>query len=102
MATGLLFDVPRHLVALDAVLAEARAVDTDRWVLGGDSSSSGAGRVGVVDRLDKLDEAVWIRGNWDRWQAGDAADLPDQSALAAGLAAVREALGPEYCERLGA
>jgi putative phosphoesterase len=102
MTTGLLFDVHGNLPALDAVLADAGSVAVDGWVLGGDYASFGAWPVEVVERLEQLDDAVWIRGNWDRWQAGDAADMPGQPGLAEGLAAVREVLGPDRCERLGA
>jgi putative phosphoesterase len=102
VTTGLLFDVHGNLPALEAVLADARSVAVDRWVLGGDYASFGAWPVEAVARLEQLEGAVWIRGNWDRWQAGDAGDMPGQPGLAEGLAAVREVLGPERCARLGA
>jgi diadenosine tetraphosphatase ApaH/serine/threonine PP2A family protein phosphatase len=102
MATGLLYDVHGNLPALEAVLADAGAAGVDRWVLGGDYASFGASPVEVVERLEALDDAVWIRGNWDRWQGGEAGDMPPQPGLAEGLAAVRERLGAECCERLGA
>ena len=100
MATGLLFDVHGNLPALEAVLADAEGIDD--WVLGGDYASFGAWPAEAVDRLEQLENAVWIRGNWDRWQAGETGDFPDVPDLADGLAAVREALGEERVARLGA
>src|SRR3954471_15956161 len=102
MTTGLLYDVHGNLLALEAVLADARSVAVDRWVLGGDYASFGAWPVEAVERLERLEDAVWIRGHWDRWQAGETDDMPVQPGLAEGLAAVRAALGPVRCERLGA
>lgn len=100
MATGLLYDVHGNLPALEAVLADAEGIDD--WVLGGDYASFGAWPAEVVDRLGELERAVWIRGNWDRWQAGEMEAFPGLRDLADGLAAVRDALGPERVERLGA
>ncbi len=101
MPTGLLYDLHGNLPALEAVLADAGTVQLDGWVLGGDYASFGAWPGEVVDRLAELDGAVWIRGNWERWQAGDEADFPPVAELRDGLAAVREALGREAVERLG-
>ncbi len=71
---GLLYDVHGNLPALEAVLDHAS--DVDRWVLGGDYALFGAWPAETVERLRGLD-AVWIRGNVDRWTAapGDAPDL---------------------------
>jgi putative phosphoesterase len=102
MTTGLLYDVHGNLPALEAVLADAAGVGVQRWVLGGDYASFGAWPAEVVDRMETLPSAIWIRGNWDRWQAGDEADFPADPRLRDGLAAVREALGPERLRWLGA
>jgi predicted phosphodiesterase len=102
MAVGLLYDVHGNLPALEEVLRDARGTAVARWVLGGDYASFGAWPQDVVARLDELQDAVWIRGNWDRWQTGDVADMPDNADLRAGLAAVVDALGPELVARLGA
>jgi diadenosine tetraphosphatase ApaH/serine/threonine PP2A family protein phosphatase len=71
MTLGLLYDVHGNLPALDAVLADAR--DVDSWVLGGDYALFGAWPRETVERLRELD-ARWIRGNGERWTAspGDA------------------------------
>jgi diadenosine tetraphosphatase ApaH/serine/threonine PP2A family protein phosphatase len=102
MATGLLYDVHGNLPALDAVLADARSIPVTRWVLGGDYASFGAWPVEVVERMSALDDAVWIRGNWDRWQLGERDDMPPGEDLQTALASVVERLGPELIDRLAA
>src|SRR3954469_3427256 len=100
MATGLLYDVHGNLPALEAVLRDARDTTVTRWVLGGDYSSFGAWPAEVVARLDELEETVWIRGNWDRWQRGERGDMPPGEDLQTALESVVETLGPELIERL--
>ena len=100
MSVGLLYDVHGNLPALEAVLADARGAGVERWILGGDYSSFGAWPVEVLDRLEALPGAVWIRGNWERWQATDAEDMHDP--VRGAREAAREALGAERVERLGA
>jgi putative phosphoesterase len=102
MAVGLLYDVHGNLPALEAVLRDARDTPVASWVLGGDYASFGAWPAEVVARQDELQDAVWLRGNWDRWQAGDRDDFPNDPDLKAGLAAAIEGLGPELVARLGA
>jgi predicted phosphodiesterase len=102
MATGLLYDVHGNLPALEAVLADAARTPVDTWVLGGDYTSFGAWPVEVMQRMDELDDAVWIRGNWDRWQAGAMDDMPATEALRSAREEVVAALGPELVARLGA
>jgi putative phosphoesterase len=100
MATGLVYDVHGNLPALEAVLADARETPVTRWVLGGDYASFGAWPVEVVERMDELDDAIWIRGNWDRWQRGERDDMPPGEDLQAALATVVATLGAELIERL--
>ncbi len=90
---ALLYDIHGNLAALDAVLDECPA---ERFLLGGDYALGGAWPKETVERLDELD-AEWIRGNTDRWLVDDS-DAP--GAVAAGLVACRELLGPELVERL--
>jgi predicted phosphodiesterase len=101
MATGLLYDVHGNLPALEAVLADARDTPVTRWILGGDYASFGAWPVEVVARLDELEDAIWIRGNWDRWQTGDCDDMPPTPALQSAREEVVAALGPDLVARLG-
>jgi putative phosphoesterase len=100
MATGLLYDIHGNLPALEAVLRDARDTPVTRWVLGGDYASFGAWPVEVVARLDELQDAVWIRGNWDRWQRGERDDMPPAPELKAALETAVEVLGPELVARL--
>jgi len=100
MATGLLYDVHGNLPALEAVIADAETIPVTRWVLGGDYASFGAWPVEVVERMDELADAVWIRGNWDRWQRGEREDMPPGDDLQTALASVVERLGPELIARL--
>jgi putative phosphoesterase len=102
MATGLLYDVHGNLPALEAVLRDARDVPVDRWVLGGDYASFGAWPAEVVARMDELPDAVWIRGNWDRWQGGDRTDMLPGEELEAALRNAVDGLGPELVDRLAA
>ena len=76
---GLLYDVHGNLPALDAVLDDAG--DVDRWLLGGDYTLFGAWPDETLERLRGLD-AVWIRGNGERWTAApDEAPEPVRAAI---------------------
>jgi putative phosphoesterase len=64
MRVAALHDVHGNLPALEAVLAEVRALDVDRIVCGGDVSA-GPFPQESLDRLRDV-EAVFVRGNADR------------------------------------
>jgi putative phosphoesterase len=100
MATGLLYDVHGNLPALEAVLHDANDTPVTHWILGGDYASFGAWPVEVIERMEALGDAVWIRGNWDRWQRGERDDMPPGEDLQTALATVVEALGPKLIARL--
>jgi predicted phosphodiesterase len=90
---ALLYDVHGNLPALEAVLEDAQAAGADRWLLGGDYAAFGGWPAGAVERLMQLNDAVWIRGNTERWLADDselAAGAPQRPALAAARAALGE------------
>lgn len=87
---GLLYDVHGNLPALEAVLADA--ADVDRWLLGGDYAAFGGWPAETVERLKELEDAVWLRGNTERWLHDDS-ELPRDAPQVAALAAAREALG---------
>ncbi len=68
MRIALLSDIHGNPLALDAVLADIEAqggVDT-YWLLG-DFSSLGYDPVGVLERVTKLPNAFFLRGNHDRY-----------------------------------
>lgn len=92
---GVLYDVHGNLPALDAVLADAPAVE--RWLLGGDYALFGAWPAETLARLDELDGASWLRGNGERWTA-----TPEDAPAPVRGATVdcRAALGDETVTRL--
>src|SRR3954464_1001085 len=97
---ALLYDVHGNLPALEAVLDDARRQGATRHLLGGDYALFGPWPRETVERLDRVEDATWIRGNVDRW-AANPADAPDAALPQSAIAACREALGPELIERLG-
>jgi diadenosine tetraphosphatase ApaH/serine/threonine PP2A family protein phosphatase len=94
MSLGLLYDVHGNLPALEAVLADAR--DVDSWVLGGDYALFGAWPAETVKRLRELD-ARWIRGNGERWTASPG-DAPEEVRPA--IARCAELLGDRMVAEL--
>ena len=76
---GLLYDVHGNLPALEAVLAHAEGEGVDHWLLGGDYALFGGWPVETVDRLAALPDAVWIRGNGERWTADLSSLYDDES-----------------------
>lgn len=58
------------------MLDDARRAGADRWVLGGDLVAFGPDPGGTAARLRELDNAVWIRGNTERWLIETPTDLP--------------------------
>ncbi len=88
---ALLYDIHGNLPALDAVVADADAAGVERFVLGGDYALFGAFPRETAERLRGLD-AVWIRGNTDRWLE-DPSDLPPSELNERALAFCRETLG---------
>jgi predicted phosphodiesterase len=95
---ALLYDVHGNLPALEAVLADAEA---DGYVLGGDYALFGGWPREVVERLRGLPDALWIRGNGERW-ADTPGDAPDDPVVQGAIAAVREALGAQLVADLAA
>jgi diadenosine tetraphosphatase ApaH/serine/threonine PP2A family protein phosphatase len=98
---ALIYDVHGNLPALEAVLADARAADAQRYLLGGDYALFGPFQTESVEALRALPQATWIRGNVDRW-AGNPGDLPDDDVLVRAVADCREVLGAELAGELGA
>jgi diadenosine tetraphosphatase ApaH/serine/threonine PP2A family protein phosphatase len=96
---ALLYDVHGNLPALEAVLADAGAVDG--YVLGGDYALFGGWPRETVERLQALGGALWIRGNGERW-TDSPADAPDNPVVQGAIAASRDALGDVLVADLGA
>lgn len=86
-----LYDVHGNLPALERVLADAREQGATRFLLGGDYCLYGGWPAETLARLRELEDAVWIRGNVDRWVGGDDADVPADEVHAA-IADCRAAL----------
>ena len=98
---ALLYDVHGNLPALEAVLVDAEAAGATGYVLGGDYTMGGAWPAETVARLDDLGAAAaWIRGNTDRWVAGDDRDRPAHPSVDGAIAFAQAALGPEPAARL--
>ncbi|MBF6619777.1 MAG: metallophosphoesterase [Patulibacter sp.] len=91
---ALLYDVHGNLAALDAVLDDARSHGATSWLIGGDVSAFGPWPEATVERLEGLADARWIRGNHERW-AVESDEVPAIPFAQHGVAATREALGPE-------
>lgn len=65
MRIAVISDIHGNTVALDAVLADAG--DVDAYLILGDLCAIGHDPVGVLDRLDALENTHVIRGNTDRY-----------------------------------
>jgi hypothetical protein len=97
---ALLYDIHGNLPALEAVLDDARGRGAERWLLGGDIAPFGAWPAETVKRLrDELPDAVWIRGNTERWLVEG---LPPDQPMAPAVQAARDDLGAALADELGA
>ena len=67
MALVILYDIHGNTEALDRVLAEADEIGAERYLLGGDYGTPSPAPAETLDRLRALPNAVWIRGNGERW-----------------------------------
>ena len=77
-------DIHGNLQALEAVIADARAVGFDATLVLGDLVGYGADPQAVLDTTLALDPKAIVRGNHDRVAAGisSASDFHDQARLA--------------------
>jgi predicted phosphodiesterase len=96
---ALLYDVHGNLPALEAVIADARGAGAERWLLGGDYALFGAWPEDCLALLHELPDAVWIRGNGERWTATPE-DAPDNLVVPGAVQACRGALGDALTEEL--
>ncbi len=71
MRIAVLADIHGNSIALDAVLADIGGVVDGYWILG-DLAAVGHNPVGVLERLNKLPNVLFIRGNADYYvSSGD-------------------------------
>jgi predicted phosphodiesterase len=98
---AVLYDIHANLLALEAVLADARAAGAERFILGGDYALFGPLPAETVDALRELPSAQWIRGNVDRWTAHPD-QAPDDDLVTAAIADCRAAMDPNVVQALGA
>jgi hypothetical protein len=96
---ALLYDVHGNLAALEAVIDDAERAGADGWLVGGDVSAFGPWPVDALRRLRALPDALWLRGNHERW-AVETADVPAIPLARGGVDAAREALGPSIVAEL--
>src|ERR687887_2278484 len=89
-----LYDIHGNLPALEAVLEDAEAHGATRWILGGDYALFGGWPAETVARLRELENAVWIRGNGERWTEHPD-EAPEWLERDGAIAFVRAALGDE-------
>jgi predicted phosphodiesterase len=97
---ALVYDVHGNRLALEAVLADARAHAVDHWVLGGDYALFGPEPEATIALLRELAPALWLRGNGERWTAHPGA-APDNGFVPDAIAACRAALGEPLVAELG-
>jgi predicted phosphodiesterase len=67
MRMALISDVHGNAVALDAVLRDARALGVEAWWFLGDLCAIGPEPSAVLERVNALDDACFVRGNTDRY-----------------------------------
>jgi predicted phosphodiesterase len=92
MTLALLYDVHGNLPALEAVLDDAGSEGASRYLLGGDYALFGPWPVETVARLRELQDALWLRGNGERWTT-QPDDAPAIDVVQGAIAACRGALG---------
>lgn len=79
---ALLYDIHGNLPALEAVLTDARELDPDEWIIGGDLAVFGAWPAETIGVLRELEHSHWLRGNVERWCANpDDAPEPMNAAM---------------------
>jgi predicted phosphodiesterase len=85
---GILYDIHGNLPALEAVLGEAEGLGVDEWLLGGDYCAFGPWPVETLERLRQLENAIWLRGNGERWLVDPPQNMPakQQEFISAALA----------------
>jgi predicted phosphodiesterase len=94
-----LYDVHGNLPALEAVLDDAFENGATRFVLGGDYALFGGWPAETVARLQELENALWIRGNGERWTAAPE-EAPEYLVRAGAIAFTRAQLGDDLVAKM--
>ena len=97
---ALVYDVHGNLPALEAVLNDALG-DVDHFILGGDYALFGGWPKETSTGCSTLPDALWIRGNGERWTANPE-EAPDNPILPGAIEAARQALGRRLVADLSA
>lgn len=71
MRIAIFSDIHGNTIALDALLADIQKQNVDEYWILGDLVAIGHDPIGVVERLSKLPNAHFIRGNTDRYVASE-------------------------------
>ena len=79
---AVLYDIHGNLPALESVLTEVDAAGADRYLLGGDFCTPSPWTRETLSRLRELPNAIWIRGNGERWLREPPEDRPEVMAAA--------------------
>jgi predicted phosphodiesterase len=74
---AVLYDIHGNLPALEVVVGEAEAAGATGWLLGGDYASHSPWPLETLALLRGLPNAVWIRGNGERWLREPPYDRPE-------------------------
>lgn len=98
---ALLYDIHGNLEALEAVLADAGRRGATRHFIGGDVTGLGPWPAETLARVRDLGDAVWIRGNWERWTAHPEEAVDDPTVQEA-IVVAYEALGDATVRDLAA
>jgi diadenosine tetraphosphatase ApaH/serine/threonine PP2A family protein phosphatase len=75
-----LYDIHGNLVALEEVLRDAESQGVDRYLLGGDFGAWSPWPLETLERLRRLPQTTWIRGNGERWLREPPLDRPEVMA----------------------
>jgi putative phosphoesterase len=74
---AVLYDIHGNLPALEEVLEDAEAAGADSYLLGGDFASWSPWPTETIERLRRLPNTTWIRGNGERWLREPPVDRPE-------------------------
>ena len=81
MRLGLMADVHGNRIALDAVVADGRALGVEAWWVLGDLVAIGAEPVATLELLTNLPGVHFVRGNTDRYVVSGERPPPHQDEV---------------------